>query len=160
MNMNLNKYSDPEVWLLFALAKKELKNRGLVRTSNITGERGEFLATEIYCNTPGLPNLQKAPEGTQNVDALSRKGERYSIKTVTIPSKTTSVFYGIDKDDLDPNQKFEYLIIVVLDSDMNPVNIYQADWKTFLKHKRWHSRMKAFNISLNKKFIEDSIIIK
>lgn len=159
MKINLQQYSDLEIWALFALSKKELRKRGLVRTSNITGERGEFLATEIYCNTPGLPNLQKAPEGTQNVDALSRKGERYSIKTITSPSKTTGVFYGIEKEDLNPIQKFEYLIIVVLDVDMNPINIYQIDWKTFLKHKRWHSRMKAFNISLNKNFINDSKII-
>jgi len=156
MNTNLSNYSDSEIWSIFAEAKKELKKRNLVRTNNITGERGEFLATEIYCNTPGLPNLQKAPEGTQNVDALSRNGERYSIKTITSPSKTTGVFYGIDKDDDNPHQKFEYLIIVILDSDMNPINIYELDWKTFLKHKRWHSRMKAFNISINKKLVENS----
>jgi len=27
--------------------------------------------------------LQAAPQGTKNVDAISRKGERYSIKTGT-----------------------------------------------------------------------------
>lgn len=159
LNKFFDKLSDSEVWQIFAAAKVELKDRGLVRTNNIIGERGEFLAEEIYCNTPGLPNLQKAPEGTQNVDAMSRKGERYSIKTVTIPGKTTGVFYGIEKDDNNPERKFEYLIIVILEKDMNPKNIYEIDWDTFLKHKKWHSRMRAFNISITKALISESKII-
>lgn len=56
--------------------KTRIKKRGLVRTNNITGERGEFLVIETYNKTSNISNLQAAPEGTQNVDALSRKGER------------------------------------------------------------------------------------
>ena len=43
-----------------------------------------------YNSTPNLPNLQAAPVGTENIDAISRAGKRYSIKTVT--GKTTGVF--------------------------------------------------------------------
>lgn len=152
----VSNFNDEEIWRMYGLAKNQLKLRGLVRTNNIVGERGEFLATEIYTNTPGLPNLQKAPEGTQNIDALSRKGERYSIKTISAPGKTTGVFYGIEKDDIFPEKKFEFLIIVLLDQYLNLLNIYEVDWNTFIKHKRWHSRMRAFNISMTRHFVEEA----
>lgn len=148
--------SSEDLWRVFSLSKNELRQKGLVRTNNITGERGEFLAEQIYNETPGLSNLQKAPEGTQNVDALSRKGERYSIKTITLPGKTTGVFYGIEKDDKAPEKKFEYVIIVLLDKYLDPVNLYQLTWNNFLKHKKWHSRMRAFNLSITKSLISDS----
>ncbi len=152
----LNEISDKEIWLLFGKVKIELKRRGLVRTNNIVGERGEFVAVEKYNNTPGLPNLQKAPEGTQNVDALSRKGERYSIKTITLPGKTTGVFYGMEKDDSRIEKKFEFVIIVLIDSDLTPVNIYEINWETFMKLRRWHSRMKAYNLTVTNILIKES----
>ena len=37
--------------------------------------------------------------------------------------------------------------------------IYELTWKDFLKHKKWHSRMTAWNLSLNKNVIEDAKII-
>ncbi len=149
------------LWLLFAEAKAELKERGLIRTANIVGERGEQLAISTYCNTPNLPKLQAAPESTQNIDAISINGERYSVKTITQPGKTTGVFYGLnpkgstEKD----KQKFEFLIVVLLDRKMQPVQIIEADWDRFCKFKKWHSRMNAWNISITKEFIQNSKII-
>lgn len=146
---------DSEVWDIYALSINELTKRSLIRTRNIVGERGEFLAIEIYNNTPNLPGLQAAPEGTQNVDAISRKGERYSIKTITEPGKTTGVFYGcgnIDDKDL-PSQKFEYVLIVIIDKDFQLKNIYEINWKQFLDNKKWHSTMKAWNLSVTQKLI-------
>ena len=106
-----------EIWTFYAYLGLKLKERGLVRTRNIVGERGEFLAIKIYNETAGLAKLQAAPEGTQNVDALSRKGERYSIKTISEPGNLTGVFYGCgDRDDLEPEKKFEYVIVVLIDS--------------------------------------------
>lgn len=155
----LGELSDTELWYLFGKVKVLLMARGLVRTNNIIGERGEFAVVDIYNNTPGLPNLQKAPEGTQNVDALSRKGDRYSIKTITFPGKTTGVFYGIEQTDLNLEKKFEYVVIVLLDNEMTPIHIYELDWDTFLKFKRWHSRMRAFNLSITSALIESSRVI-
>jgi hypothetical protein len=37
--------------------------------------------------------------------------------------------------------------------------IYQLTWETFLAHKRWHSRMKAWNLTLTKALIADATII-
>jgi len=157
----LDKLNNEELWLLYAEAEKELKERGLVRTRNIVGERGEFLTIETYNSIKGLPNLQAAPEGTQNVDALSRKGERYSIKTITEPGNTTGVFYGIGEKDseLIPEKKFEYVVIVQLHRNYRPKIMLELTWEQFLKHKRWHSTMRAWSLSLTKALLEDAKII-
>lgn len=158
---NFDKYDDEALWLLYADAEKELKERGLVRTRNIVGERGEFLVIKIYNETPGLPNLQAAPEGTQNVDALSRKGERYSIKTISAPNKTTGVFYGLG-DPGDPSlleKKFEFLIVVQIGKDYRPTQVLEFTWETFLEIKKWHSRVKAWNVSLSNATVEQAKVI-
>ncbi len=150
-----------EVWDIYALSIEELKKRNLIRTRNIVGERGEFLAIETYDGISGLPNLQAAPEGTQNVDAISRKGERYSIKTITEPGKTTGVFYGCGspEDKNTPSQKFEFALIIIIGKDFQLKNIYELTWLQFLKYRKWHKTMRAWNLTVTKKLSEDVNII-
>ena len=160
MNQKLEKFflnlSNSEVWDVYALSIRELKKRELIRTRNIVGERGEFLAIETYNGISGLPNLQAAPEGTQNVDAISRKGERYSIKTITEPGKTTGVFYGCGapEDKNIPSQKFEFVLIVIIGKDFQLKAIYELTWAQFLKYKKWHKTMNAWNLTVTKKLTE------
>lgn len=146
-----------ELWTVYSKVVNELKSRNAIRTRNVTGERGEQLAIELYKSKTGYPKLQAAPEGTKNVDALSRSGERYAIKTIMFPNRTTGVFYGITED---PEQtpKFEYLIVVTLDNSYQLKQVLEIDWNTFLKYKRWHSRMGAFNISLTKDLLKQAIV--
>lgn len=159
--IDLKELNNEELWLGYGDIQQELKKRNLVRTNNMVGERGEFLAIEIYNSISGMPNLQAAPEGTQNVDALSRKGERYSIKTITEPGNTTGVFYGIgEKDDnLIPEKKFEYVIIVQIFKDYRPKRILELTWEQFLKFKKWHSTMRAWNLSVTQLMLAEAKII-
>lgn len=108
-----------------------------------------------------MPNLQAAPEGTQNVDALSRKGERYSIKTVTEPGSTTSVFYGIGEKEnpVIPEKKFEYVIIVQIFKNYRPKRILELTWEQFLKYKRWHSTMRGWNLSVTKTLLQEAKVV-
>ena len=105
--IDVEKLSVDELLGLYSQIIKSLKNRKVIRTKNFVGEIGEYLAIRYYNSTPNLPNLQAAPVGTENIDAISRAGKRYSIKTVS--GKTTGVFYGLEpqgsatKDE----QKFE-----------------------------------------------------
>jgi len=145
-----------EVWDIYALSINELKKRKLIRTRNIVGERGEFLVIETYNGISGLPNLQAAPEGTQNVDAISRKGERYSIKTITEPGKTTGVFYGCGspEDQNKPGQKFEFALVVIIGRDFQLKNIYELTWEQFLEYRKWHKTMRSWNLTITKKIME------
>ena len=148
-----------ELLSLYSQIVKSLKNREIIRTKNFVGDIGEYLVIRYYNNTPNLPNLKAAPVGTENIDAISRAGKRYSIKTVT--SKTTGVFYGLEPkgSDKKDEQKFEFIIICLLNDEWELSKIYEIDWKTFLKHKKWHSRMRAWNLNLSKKLINDSNVI-
>ena len=150
---------DLDVIKLYGDVIKELRSRKIIRTKNVVGDIGERLAIDYYTNTPSLPNLKDAPTATKNIDAISRDGERYSIKSLT--GKTTGVFYGLPPKDSDEviKQKFEYLIIVVFSESYSLEKILELTWEQFLKYKKWHSRMLAWNITLNNQIINESKII-
>ncbi|HBH71426.1 MAG: hypothetical protein UU88_C0001G0031 [Parcubacteria group bacterium GW2011_GWC1_42_11] len=159
--INLGQLDNEELWLNYGETQQELRRRNLARTNNMVGERGEFLAVETYNFIAGLSKLQAAPEGTQNVDALSRKGERYSIKTVSEPGTTTGVFYGCgDNNDINQlEKKFEYVIIVQIFKNYKPKRIIELTWEQFLKYRKWHSTMRAWNLSVTKNLLAEAKII-
>ncbi len=154
VEIHLNEISDLEVIDLYSNTIKELKRRSIIRTKNITGELGEYIAIQQYKKNVTLPNLQFAPPSTENIDAISTKGERYSIKTITNKG-ATGVFYGLPSLDSNeiPNQKFEYVIIVKLTDDLELERILELTWEEFLDNKKWHSRMQAWNLSYTNKLI-------
>ena len=157
--MKLQEKNTEDIIQLYSMAIKELKRRGVIRTNNVIRELGEYLAITYYNKTPGLPNLSPAPIGTENIDAISRKGDRYSIKSTS--NTTTGVFYGLEPQDshIPDRQKFEYVIICKFNEDYELNLILEMNWDTFLKNKRWHSRMNAWNLSLTKKLREQCKII-
>lgn len=72
--MDIKELNDSEVVRLYSETIKELKRRKIIRTNNVIGDLGEYQAISHYNNTPGLPNLSPAAVGTENIDAISRKG--------------------------------------------------------------------------------------
>lgn len=157
--MNLVDLNNEKLVELYSSTIKELKKRNIIRTKNVTGDLAEYLAIQHYCKTPGLPNLQAAPIGTQNIDAISRAGDRYSIKAVT--GNVTGTFHGLKpkgSSELD-TPKFEYVIICKFDDEYHLEAIYELTWDSFVKHKKWHSTMKAWNICLTKKVLFDAKLI-
>lgn len=158
-NIEFKDYSNQSLVQAYGILLSEMRERGIIRSKNVTGDLGEFIAIDYYTKTAGLPKLQLAPPSTKNIDAISVNGERYTIKTIT--TNTTGTFYGIPKEvkkeDIKP--VFEYLIIVKLDDNYLPVFILEMDWDTFFKHKHWHSRINAYNVIVNKDVINDSKII-
>lgn len=157
--MDLNTQKTSDLVALYSSVIKELKNRAVIRTNNVIGDLGEYLAIEHYNNTPGLPTLAVAPIGTENIDAISRKGDRYSIKSTS--GNVTGVFYGLEPKGsvIVDKQKFEYVIICRFNTDYELEEILEMDWDTFLMHKRWHSRMNAWNLVLTKKVCNDCKVI-
>lgn len=157
--MDVDSLSVSESIEIYGKILKKLKNDGVIRTKNLVGELGEYMAIDYYCKTKGLPKLQAAPPSTKNIDAISVEGDRYSIKATT--SKTTGVFYGLNPKGMEgeEKQKFEYVIIVRFDENMIMTQILELDWSSFLRHKKWHSRMAAWNLTITNELIKDSRII-
>ena len=154
--MDLENLTTPELIETYSQIISLLKDRKVIRTKNLLGDLAEYLVISHYKNTSGLPNLQAAPAGTQNVDALSRQGERYSIKGTT--GKLTSVFYGLNPpNSTDPEpQKFEYVIIACFNTNFKLVKILELTWAQFLKNKSWHKTMNAWNLSITRNLITES----
>lgn len=156
---NLQEKDTKEIICLYSMIIKELKRRKVIRTNNVLGELGEYLAIEIYNSTPGMPNLAAAPIGTENIDAISRKGDRYSIKSTS--NNTTGVFYGLEEpgSKIPDQQKFEYVIICKFNDDYELQTVLEMNWETFLRSKHWHSRMHAWNLSLSKKLRDQCKVV-
>ena len=130
----------------------ELKKRGILRTKNIVGELGEYYAVDFYTKNPKLPGLSMAPPTVKNIDALSRNGEIYSIKTITSRKGTTGSFW--DPESIKNNEKkFDYLLIVILDDEYALDLILELSWEDFFKYKKYNKRMNNYNISVTKKLI-------
>ncbi|MET3507878.1 hypothetical protein [Halalkalibacter oceani] len=151
--------SDNDLIKAYGEVINELKKRGIIRSKNLLGDLGEYVAINHYCSTTGLPKLQPAPIGTQNIDAISVKGDRYSIKSTT--GKVTGVFYGLNEpNSIEPeSQKFEYIIVVKFNEDYILEKIIELNWENFLENKKWHSRMRAWNLTITQKLINDSKVI-
>ena len=127
--------------------REELVNRGVIRSGNIVGDIGEFHCEEFFKKKSSLPNLIRSPPGVQNVDMISRKGERYSVKTVTNRRGTTGSFWN--PESIKNNEKnFEYLIIVVLDRSYDLDLLLRLSWEDFFNFKSFNVRMNNFNIRL------------
>lgn len=157
--INLKEKDTKDIIHLYSMVIKELKQRKVIRTNNLVGDLGEYLAIEIYNNSPNMPNLTPAQVGTENIDAISKKGDRYSIKSAS--KAVTGVFYGLEEpgSSIPDRQKFEYVIICKFDTDYELQMVLEMDWDTFLKNKRWHSRMRAWNIPLTKKVCDQCRIV-
>jgi hypothetical protein len=153
---DIEKLTNSELINLYGNIIKKLKDRNVIRSKNLVGDLGEYLAIDYFCKTSGLPKLQFAPPGTKNIDAISINGERYSIKTTT--GVVTGVFYGLNPPESDEQeaQKFEYILVVLLDENMNLSRINELTWSQFLQYKRWHSRMRAWNLSVTRDLLKNT----
>lgn len=155
----LDKFNNSELITLYGELVSELKNRKIIRTKNVVGDLGERFAIDYFSKTNGLENLIDAPTSTKSIDAVSSSGKKYAIKSVT--GNLTGVFYGLPHKDSDeePEQLFDYLLIVIFNDSYKVNAILELTWQQFLKHKKWHSRMEAWNISINKQVKLESNII-
>ena len=143
--MNLARVSDEKLILLRANLRAEMRKRGI---ADSVGAVGEQLAIGYFRKTPGLPKLQLAPRGTKNVDALSREGDRFSIKTVCEGSKTGTIY---PEPDDSKKQLFERLIVVKLADDWSLESIHQLSWTEFVKVRSWDKRMSAWYVAFTQR---------
>ena len=112
----------------------------------MVGELGEYIAVNHYKKNPSLPNLIFTQESTKNIDAVSNKGERYSVKSTS--GNITGVFPSLPLED-DGVTYFEYLVIVVFNKDYSLKEIYELTWKEFLHYRRNKPPENKWNIPIS-----------
>lgn len=72
MKICLEKLTSSELIDAYSGIIKELKKREIIRTNNVVGDLGEYLAIQFYNQMPTLPKLSPAPVGTENIDAQQK----------------------------------------------------------------------------------------
>lgn len=137
--------TDAELIELYPALLKELKGRGIIRTNNLIGELGEYLAANAYQNNPKLPKLQLNIKSTKNIDATSNKGERYAIKATS--GNGTGVFASLPTED-DGKVYFEYLILVMFNKDYTLQAIYELTWDQFVLHRKMKPPENKWNLPI------------
>jgi hypothetical protein len=154
--MELDKLRDDELISLRVDIEREIRSRGI---SYSVGEIGESIAIKYFNETPGLSNLIAALHGTKNIDATSRNGDRYSIKTIQKAKKTGTVYPDRENPD---RQLFEYMLVVKLGHDLSLEAIYRFSWEQFLEIRAWDKRMNAWYIpaSLRRLELGECLFIK
>lgn len=159
MSTDFQLLSDTELIAQYGNLVKELQTRKIIRTKNVVGDLGERFAIDYYSASEDLESISDAPPSTKSIDAIGEHGNTYAIKSIT--GNLTGVFYGLPHRDSDdtPEKLFDFLLIVKFTNSYEVKAIYQLTWQQFLKHKKWHSTMEAWNISLNKNVILDTDIV-
>ena len=157
--MDLKEFTDLELFELYANCIKELRSRDVIRTNSITGEFGEHIVIDYFNKNPSLPKLSLVDPGVEGYDAYARNGDRYSIKTCT--GQTTGIFPCLNEKGIQviKKQSFDYVVICKLDHDFSLEAIYQLDWETFLRHKKWAKSLGTWNLTLTKKMISECKIL-
>src|SRR5438132_8759639 len=153
LRIDLTSMSDDDLVLLRASLDTEMRRRKVAFTVGGVGER---LAIQYFKSTAGLPNLQLAPPGTKNVDALSRNGDRYSIKTICSAKKTGTVYPDSQERD---RQLFEYILIVRLSEKWTLESIYQLSWSEFIKVRSWDKRMNAWYVAISSRTLDAATLV-
>lgn len=148
-----------EIIKLYSEILIELKQRQVIRSKNLVGELGEYLVSEFFNSNKDLPNLNLSPTSNKSYDAIDENGKKYAIKTIT--GKVTGVFYGFNSltSKLENKQIFDFAVVIKLNENYGIEKIIQLDWNQFLINKKWHSRMKAWNLNLSKKLESNCKII-
>jgi len=147
-SFDLEQLSDEALLKFRLMIEKEALNRGLALS---VGDLGEKLVIGLFKSRPDLSVLVPAPRGTKNVDALSRDGERYSIKTLLRAKKTGTIY----PDPLDPQrQLFEFLLVVLLSENFELVRVVALEWSEFCQVRSWDSRMNAWYVARSKRALD------
>jgi hypothetical protein len=159
MITKINKLETIDLIKIYSQIINELKHRKVIRTKNLIGEMGEYLVIDHYNKNAGLPKLTIAAPGTKSIDAVGQNGKRYSIKSTS--SKSTSVFYGLNApNSIEPEkQLFEYVILAVFNEDFALSSIVELNWEQFLRHKKWHSTMNGWKLTITRKLMAEGKII-
>lgn len=132
---------------------RAFKSRNMIRTNNLIGDLGEFIAMNHYNSSDDLPNLVLADPNERAFDAYDRDDDNVKFAIKSTSTNMTGIFWGLEGKDSEivDRKILDYVIIVKFSTDYQLESIYQIDWDTFLELKSWHSTTKAWKINITNK---------
>lgn len=149
MSVDIEHLTDEELVLMLSNLMQVLKVRGLIRTKNVVGDLGEYLAIGYYNTAENLPRLTVAAANTPHYDALDEQGRRYTIKAAT--GQRTSCFHlgpTLGTPEFGP-ARFDILVIIVLTDAYRVRRIKEYSWEDFLRVKEWSDTQNGWYVRLS-----------
>ncbi|MCR9278663.1 MAG: hypothetical protein NXH85_11880 [Pseudomonadaceae bacterium] len=118
--------STDKLLALRAELDEELRRRGVVRSSNIVGDYGEWIVCERFGWTMADSQAQKS------YDCTAANGTRYQVKTRHITSRNPSRQLGVIR-----SFDFGYLVAIILGEDYGLQEIWQFPVDFVQKYGSW-----------------------
>ncbi len=150
---NIDFLDDKAIGLVkkYADSVRKLHDNNIIRSKNVTGDLGEYYVREFLNNLKGLPKFKLKEKSNKGYDLedINETGKyRISVKTVT--QSTTSCIRESEKK----IRFFDYLIIVRLNKEYLPDEMYMCSYDIMKELLIDHSTMKAKDIVLTKGRLE------
>jgi len=136
MTMNLPGLPDRELLRLYAKVMRELRTRGVIRSSNNpVADLAESIAAKAF-------GLTLEPNSAKGFDGVCQSGKRYQVKGRRITPENRSTELSIIRN-LDDNQ-FDFLLAIYFDEEFGIDAAYRiihaavAAHTTYSKHSNGH----------------------
>ena len=158
----LNNKTVEELLEVYSNIEIELKNRGVIRTSNLTGELAEYYALKYLKSWNNEMELILEPPSTKDFDIKDIKSNlSFSVKGIKGKNNKTSIFDRVNhKNELNPKKIFDYAVVVKFNYKYQIDQVYLLSWDVFLIHRNWHSTMKGWDLTITNNFKLDDKVIK
>ncbi len=132
MNGDMRSLDERSLLKLYGKVFAEMRRREIIRSANaVPGDLGERFVQQRL----GLKLVQNSVKG---YDAEDNHGAKYQIKTRRITSKNRSMQLGAFRD-LE-RQLFDYCIVVFLQEDFTPIELWRVPYKVIVKYARSTTR--------------------
>jgi hypothetical protein len=140
--------TDDEVPQLWARCMKELRDRGLIRSSNNpVADIAERLAAEAL-------NLTLAPAVSQGYDAVDAGGRRYQIKSRRLTAHNKSRQLGvIRKMEL---REFDFLVAVLFDENLAVLEMWLIPQAVVAEFGKWVPTLNGHRVHAQGGLLADS----
>lgn len=158
----LNNKTVEELLELYSNIEIELKNREVIRTSNLTGELAEYYSLKYLNSWNHELELILAPPSTPNFDIIDTKaGLSFSVKGIKGKNYRTGIFDRYNpENELNPQKLFDYAIVVKFNDKYQVEQVYLLSWDVFLIHRKWHTIMNGWELRITDNFKTDDKVVK
>ena len=149
--MDLKMLSVPQLLRTHSAIVDELKNRGVVRSSNNpVGDYTEWLVASKL-------ELKLQTNSTAGYDAIDNQGRRYQIKGRRMTSDKSPAQLGAIRN-LDKND-FDYLVAVIFDPNYEILYAAQIPHRLIAGYSVYRAHVNAHILNLRRSIFQDQFVV-
>lgn len=139
--------TDDQVLGVWARSMRELRSRGIVRSSNNpVADVAEAYAAQLL-------GLTLAPKVAQGYDATGPEGTRYQIKSRRITPENASRQLGVVRNIA--AREFDVLLALLFNESMTPIHAYSIPYEVVVEYGKWVPKLNGHRIHAQGRVIAD-----